>query len=188
MRGRERRQDRREQRQEDRQQFGRGGTATRYQMRQKLVSFGDDFWIENQNGQKVFKVDGKMLRVRDTLFFEDAHGQKLCKIQTKVMRIKDSMEIEGADGGRLAMVKKALITPLRDRWVVKVGNGPDLEVQGNILDHEYSIGEGRDKIAEVSKKWFRIRDTYGVQIEQGQNDVLLLAITVAIDMMAHEGR
>ncbi len=87
-------------------------------MRQKLVSFGNDFWIENQNGQKVFKVDGKMLRVRDTLFFEDARGQKLCKIQTKVMRIKDSMEIEGADGGRLAMVKKALITPLRDRWVV----------------------------------------------------------------------
>jgi len=156
-------------------------------MRQKLVSFGDDFWIENEHGQKAFKVDGKMLRVRDTLFFEDAHGQKLCKIQTKVMRIKDSMEIEGADGGRLAMVKKALIAPLRDRWVVKVGNGPDLDVQGNILDHEYSIGEGRDKIAEVSKKWFRIRDTYGVQIEQGQNDILLLAVTVAIDMMAHEG-
>ena len=188
MRGRERRTDRREQRQDDRQQFGRGGTATRYQMRQKLVSFGDDFWIETQDGQKAFKVDGKMLRVQDTLFFEDPRGHKLCKIQTKVARIKDSMEIEGADGGRMALVKKALITPVRDRWVVKVGNGPDLEVQGNILDHEYSIGEGRDKIAEISKKWFRLRDTYGVQIEQGQNDVLLLAVTVAIDMMAHKGK
>lgn len=188
MRGRERRQDRREQRQEDRQQFGRLGTATRYQMRQKMVSFGDDFWIENQDGQKTFKVDGKMLRVRETLFFEDPQGHKLCKIQTKVARIKDSMEIEGVDGGRLAMVKKALISPLRDRWVVKVANGPDLDVQGNILDHEYSIGEGRDKIAEVSKKWFRIRDTYGVQIEPGQNEIVILAVTVAIDMMAHEGR
>lgn len=188
MRGRERRQDRREQRQEDRQQFGRLGTATRYQMRQKMVSFGDDFWIENQDGQKTFKVDGKMLRVRETLFFEDPQGHKLCNIQTKVARIKDSMEIEGVDGGRLAMVKKALISPLRDRWVVKVANGPDLDVQGNILDHEYSIGEGRDKIAEVSKKWFRIRDTYGVQIEPGQNEIVILAVTVAIDMMAHEGR
>ena len=187
MRGRERRQDRREQRQEDRQQFGRRGTATRYQMRQKLVSFGDDFWIENDQGEKVFKVDGKMLRVRDTLFFEDRSGNELCKIQTKVARIKDSMEIEGPRGERLAMVKKAIISPVRDRWTVKVGNGPDLDVQGNILDHEYDIGEGRDKIAEVSKKWFRIRDTYGVQVEQGQNDVLLLAVTVAIDMMAHEG-
>ena len=188
MPGRERRTGRREQRQEDRQQFGRGGTATRYQMRQKMVSFGDDFWIENQDGHKAYKVDGKMLRVRDTLFFEDPKGRKLCKIQTKVASIKDSMEIEGADGGRLAMVKKALISPVRDRWVVKVGNGPDLDVQGNILDHEYSIGEGRDKIAEISKKWFRLRDTYGVQIEQGQNDVVLLAVTVAIDMMAHEGK
>jgi len=156
-------------------------------MRQKLVSFGDDFWIENDQGQKAFKVDGKMLRVRDTLFFEDRGGNELCKIQTKVARIKDSMEIEGPRGERLAMVKKAIISPVRDRWVVKVGNGPDLDVQGNILDHEYNIGEGRDKIAEVSKKWFRIRDTYGVQVEQGQNDVLLLAVTVAIDMMAHEG-
>ena len=157
-------------------------------MRQKLVSLGDDFWIENERGQKTFKVDGKMLRVRANLFFEDRSGKELCKIQTKVARIKDSMEIEGPRGERLAMVKKAIISPVRDRWTVKVGNGPDLDVQGNILDHEYDIGEGRDKIAEVSKKWFRVRDTYGVQIEPGQNDVLLLAVTVAIDMMAHEGK
>jgi uncharacterized protein YxjI len=105
-----------------------------------------------------------------------------------MLRVKESMEIEGPRGERLAMVKKALVTPLRDRWVVKIGDGPDLSVQGSILDHEYRIGEGRDKIAEISKKWFRVRDTYGVQIDPGQNDALILAITVAIDMMAHEGR
>ena len=182
MLGRERREERRE----DRRQFGIGGSATRYKMREKLVSFGNDFWIENEQGQRAFKVDGKMLRVRDTLFFEDAQGKELCKIQQRVLRVKESMEVEGPDGKSLAMVKKALITPLRDRWVVKVGDGPDLQVQGNILNHEYTIGEGRDKIAEVSKKWFRIADTYGVQIEQGQNDILILAVTVAIDMMAHD--
>lgn len=185
--GSDRRQDRRDDRQEDRQEFGRGGSATRYQMRQKLVAFGDDFWIENDRGEKVYKANGKMLRVRDTLFFEDRSGNELCKIQTKIARVKDSMEIEGPNGERLAMVKKALITPLRERWVVKVGDGPDLDVQGNILDHEYNIGEGRDKIAEISKKWFRIADTYGVQIEQGQNDILVLAVTVAVDMMTHPG-
>jgi uncharacterized protein YxjI len=179
---------RREERREDRQEFGRGGTAEQYQMRQKLISIGDDYWIENGRGEKVFKVDGKALRIRQTLSFEDRNGQELCKIQERMLRIKDSMEIEDASGQRVAMVKKALITPLRERWVVNVANGPDLEVQGNILDHEYSIGEGRDKIAEVSKKWFRIADTYGVQIEQGQNDVLILAVTVAIDEMVHAGR
>ena len=179
--------DRRDQRQEDRSQFGVGGSAERYQMKQRMVSFGDDFWIENSSGQKVYKADGKMVRVRDTLFFEDAHGKELCKIQTKVARVKDSMTIVDPNGKRMAMVKKALITPLRERWVVNVGDGPDLDVQGNILDHEYSIGEGRDKVAEVSKKWFRLRDSYGVQIEPGQNDIILLATTVAIDMMAHPG-
>ena len=163
--------------------------ATRYQMRQKLVSIGNDFWIENEQGQKVFKVDGKALRVRDTLIFEDAHGKQLCKIREKMLRVKDSMEIENPNGERLAMVKKALISPLRDRWTVKIGDGPDLDVQGNILDHEYSIEEGRhNKVAEISKKWFRIRDTYGVEVAPGQNDVVILAVTTAIDTMAHEGR
>ena len=60
---------------------GDSGGAVRYQMREKMVSIGDDFWIENNHGQKVFKIDGKALRVRDTLKFEDAHGRELCKIQ-----------------------------------------------------------------------------------------------------------
>lgn len=176
---------RREQRREERATFGRGGTATRYRMRQKLVAFGDDFWIENEAGQRAFKVDGKMLRVRDTLFFEDMQGQTLCKIQEKLVRIKDTKTIEGPNGETLATVRKALITPLRDRWTVKIGDGPDLDVQGNIFDHQYTIDEGGRKIAEVSKKWFRVADTYGVQIEPGQNDIVILAITVAVDMMAH---
>src|SRR5512143_857365 len=186
--GRMRRGERREERHEDRSLGRPGGGGNRYQMRQKMVAIGDDFWIENEQGQKVFRVDGKALRVRQTLIFEDANGKELCKIQEKMLRIKDTMEIEGPNGEQLASVKKALITPLRERFVVKVQNGPDLDVQGNILDHEYSIGEGRDKIAEVSKKWFRLRDTYGVEIDAGQDDALILAVTVCIDEMAHSGR
>jgi uncharacterized protein YxjI len=185
---RNRRQGRREQRQEERQTFGRGGSATRYKMRQKVFALGQDFYIENEAGQKVFKVDGKVLRVRDTLYFRDMQGNELCKIQQKVARIKDTMQVDGPGGEKLAAVKKAIITPVRDRWVVKIGDGPDLDVQGNILDHEYTISEGRTKVAEVSKKWFRLRDTYGVEVAPGQNDVVILAVTVVVDMMAHEGR
>jgi uncharacterized protein YxjI len=68
---------------------------------------------------------------------------------------------------------------------VKIKDGPDLDVQGNILDHEYEIKEGRRKVAQVSKKWFRVRDTYGVEIAPDQEDVILLAVTVALDQMAH---
>lgn len=174
----------RRQERQDRRIERRGGTPpTRYQMREKLISIGQDSYIEDANGQKVFHVDGKVMRVRDTLFFKDMQGNQLAKIQERKLRIKDTMEIEGPDGERLAMVKKALISPLRERWVAKIGDGPDLDVQGNILDHEYNIKAGRHKVAEVSKRWFRVRDTYGVEIEPGQNDIVILAITVAIDMM-----
>ncbi len=176
---------RREERQERRGGPLGGGEKTHYQMREKLVSIGDDFWIENNRGEKVYKVDGKALRIRKTMIFEDRGGRELAKIQERMLHVKDSMEVEDPSGHQIAMVKKALITPLRDRWIVKIKGGPDLEVKGNILDHEYTIGEGREKLAEVSKKWFRVRDTYGVEIEPGQDDVLILAVTACIDQMAH---
>jgi uncharacterized protein YxjI len=163
------------------------GAATafnRYRMIEKLVSIGDDFFIQNDLGQRVFKVDGKALRLRDTLYFRDMAGNEICKIQQRMARIRDTMEIEGPDGRRLAMVHKAMITPLRDRYTIKLEGGPDLDVQGNILAHEYRIGN----VATVSKKWFRVRDSYGVEIGPGQGDVVILAATVCIDQMSHDTR
>jgi uncharacterized protein YxjI len=160
--------------------------STRYKIRQKLISIGDDFWIENEAGKRVFKVDGKALRLRKTLVFQDMEGNTLCKIKERLLTIRDTMAIESPDGEQIAVIKKALISPMRDRWSVKVMDGPDLDVQGNILDLEYSIKQGWKKVAEVSKKWFRVTDTYGVEIDPGQNDILILAIAVAIDMMAHD--
>ena len=178
---RDRRQDRREER--------RGGTgATRYRMRQNLVSIGDDYWIENDRGERVFKVDGKALRARKTLIFEDSHGSELLKIQERVARVRDTMEIEDRDGHTVATVKKAMITPVRERWTVKVTDGPDLEVKGNILDHQYTIEDGRSTVAEVSMKWFRVADTYGVEVAPGQDPALMLAVTAVLDQMAHEAR
>lgn len=159
--------------------------SNRYKIRQKLISIGDDFWIENAKGQKVLKVDGKALRLRKTLVFEDAKGKKLAQIKERILAIKDTMVIEDTSGRDIAIVKKALISPLRDKWNVNVKGGEDLVVQGNILDLEYDIRQGRRKVAEVSKKWFTIADTYGVEVAEGQNDILVLAVAVSIDMMAH---
>jgi uncharacterized protein YxjI len=176
--------DRREERRDERATFGRGGNAVRYQMREKLMSIGDDSWIEDEAGQRAFKVNGKAVRVRNTLILEDANGRELFKIQDRPVRIKDSMDIEDAGAGTSATVKKALVAPLRDRLSVSVAGGPDMDVQGNLLDHEYEITQGGTKVAEVSKKWFRVRDTYGVEVTPGQNDALILAITVCVDQMA----
>ena len=162
--------------------------ADHYRMRQKLVSIGDDYWIENDRGERVYKVDGKALRLRKTLIFEDARGAEMVKIQERMLHVRDTMEIEDGNGNRVAMVKKALISPLRNRWTVQVANGPDLEVKGNILDHEYTIGDGSTRAAEVSKKWFRVADTYGVEVAPGQDPVLILAVTAVLDTMAHPER
>ena len=178
---------RRQERRDERGSFGARGDAVRYQMRAKLLSIGGDSWIENAAGDHAFKVNGKALRVRKTLIFEDLDGNALCKIQERKLRVKDSMEIEGPDGDRVAMVKEAMFTPLRARFDVKVEDGPDLRVQGNIVDHEYEIEADGTKIAEISKRWFRVRDTYGVEIAPGQNEIVVLAVAVAVDAMA-DGR
>ena len=156
----------------------------RFQMRQRMLSIGDDYWIENSDGVKTFKVDGKALRIRDTWTLQDERGRELATIREKKLSIRDKIKIELA-GGQEANVKKALVG-FRDRFVVDVEDGPDLKVHGNIVDHEYEIDRDGHKIAEISKKWFRVRDTYGVEVYDPMATVLILAVTVAVDAMSHE--
>jgi uncharacterized protein YxjI len=160
----------------------------RLKVRERLFAFGDDFWIENAHGRRVFLVDGKALRIRDTLLFKDAQGQEHYKLQEKMARIRDTMTLYKADGSVAATIKKALITPLRDRYAVDLPGQTGLETQGNILHHEYSIEQAGRRVATVSKNWFRVRDTYGIEVAPGTIDPLLaVAMTVAIDMMQGVG-
>lgn len=156
----------------------RGQHNVRYQMRQKMIAIGDDYWIEDDGGTKVFKVNGKALRLRDTWILEDPGGREVAKIQERKLHVRDSIKIEV--GGREALVKKALVG-IRERFHISLEGAPDLKAHGNIVDHEYEIEQDGHKVAEVSKKWFRVRDTYGVEIDPNVDPVLILSITVAID-------
>ncbi len=163
---------------------GDGPQGRKFQMRQKALSIGDDYWVEDEDGNKAFKVNGKALRVRDTWVLEDPAGNEVAMIREKKLSVRDKIKIEYAGGGE-AVVKKALVG-IRDRFEVDVDGGDDLKVTGNIVDHEYKIERNGDKIAEVSKKWFRLRDTYGVEIADENDTLLILAVTVAVDAMAHD--
>ena len=158
------------------------GGGTKYRMRERMFAIGDDYWIENQEGERAFKVDGKALRIRDTLVIEDSSGAELYTVQERKLAVRDTMAIERG-GQKVATIKKALLTPLRERFAVEVEGGEDMEAKGNIVDHEYKIERGGEKVAEVSKRWFRIRDTYGIEIAPGADDGLILAVTVCIDQM-----
>jgi uncharacterized protein YxjI len=118
--------------------------GTKYQMREKMFAIGDDYWIETDGGERAFKVNGKALRIRDTLVLETRSGDELFTIQEKKLSVRDKMEIE-RDGNTVATVKKALVSPLRERFSIEVEGGEDMEAKGNIVDHEYEIERGATK-------------------------------------------
>jgi len=167
--------------------ISQGGDPNRkrkFQMRENALSIGDDYWIEDESGHKAFKVNGKVARVRVTWVLEDAGGNEVATIREKKLSVRDKIKIEYGDGGE-AVVKKAMVG-FRDRFIVEVDDGGDLKVHGKITDHEYEVDRDGDKIAEISKKWFRLRDTYGVEIEHDADTVLVLAVTVAVDSLSHD--
>ena len=160
---------------------------TRYKLRRKLFSIGEDFWVENDRGEPVFKVDGKVLRLRETFVLEGADGSELATVEAKFIAIRPTMMIE-RDGHAIATVKKALFTFLHQRYDVALEDGEVLEAEGDITNHEYEIrSPSGQTIATISKRWFSIRDTFGVAVAPGQDEVLLLAAAVCIDEMS-EGR
>ncbi len=87
-----------------------------------------------------------------------------------------------ANGYSVATVHKALVG-IRDRFAIDVEGGSDLKAHGNVVDHEYEIERDGDTVARISKRWFRVRDTYGVEIDEGQDEALLLAVVVALESL-----
>ena len=150
-------------------------------MREKLLSIGDDYWIENDRGERAYKVNGKALRVRKTFVLEDSSGAEVAQIQERKLTIRDKIAVE-RDGDTVATVHKALVG-IRDRFAIDVEHGADMKAHGNVVDHEYEIERDGDTVATISKKWFRVREAYGVDVAPGEDAALILALTVAIDSL-----
>jgi uncharacterized protein YxjI len=150
-------------------------------MRQKLLAIGDDSWIENDRGERAYKVNGKALHVRKTFVLEDPSGHEVARIQERTLSIRDKVAIE-RDGDTAATVHKALVG-IRDRFVIAMEHGDDMKAHGNVVDHEYEIERDGKTVARVSKRWFRVRESYGVDVAASEDVPLILAITVAIDSL-----
>ncbi len=156
----------------------------RYMMKQKLFAWGDDFTIKTQDGQDAFFVDGKAFSLGDKLSFQDMQGNELAFIRQKLLAWGPTYEIH-REGKLHAVVKKHLFTLFRCRFTVDVPGPDDLEAEGSFLDREYTFTRSGKVVATVSKQWFSWADTYGVEIAEGEDDVLILASTVVIDMVCH---
>ena len=156
----------------------------RYIMREKILSWGDDFTIKDADGRDAYFVDGKVFSFGNKLSFQDRHGTELARIDQKLLSLGKQYEIS-RDGRTLAVVKKKLFTPFRAKFTVDVPGPDDLDAQGNFLDHEYVFERQGREVARVSKKWFSFADTYGVDVDAGEDDVLILASAVVIDLVSH---
>lgn len=159
----------------------------RYVMRQKFWAWGDDFIIRDENGTDVFLVDGRAFSWGDKLSFQDVNGNELAFIRQKLLSWGPTYEIE-RDGRLVAVVKKELFTFFRCRFTVDVPGPDDLEAQGDFLDHEYAFKRSGRLAANVSKRWFSWTDTYGIDVAAGEDDVLILASAVVIDMACHQDK
>lgn len=152
----------------------------RYVMRQKLLSFGDDFTIRDESGADRYFVDGKVFSIGDKLSFQDMSGNELARIEQKVLSLVKTYRIYR--GGQLiATVRKKPFTLFRDAFELEDAAAGELDAQGDFFDREYEFTRDGRTIAVVSKRFFSFSDTYGVDVAEGEDDVLILAATVVID-------
>jgi uncharacterized protein YxjI len=79
-------------------------------------------------------------------------------------------------------VRKHFINLLGDHYTIDVPGPDDLEIDGNLFEHEYRVRRGGAVVATVSKRWISLTDTYGIDIAQGQDDVTILASILALDL------
>ncbi|MFF3954049.1 LURP-one-related/scramblase family protein [Streptomyces sp. NPDC001890] len=158
----------------------------RFLVRERLFAVGDDYWIEDVDGRKVFLVDGKAMRVRDTFELKDAQGRILVEIRQKLLSLRDTMLIE-RDGEQLARIKRKRLSLLRNHYRVTLIDGTELDVSGKILDREFAIDYDGELLAQISRRRLTVRDTYGIDVVREDADAaLLIAVSVCVIVLAEK--
>lgn len=159
-------------------------------MRERVFDIGDDFWVEDEQGQKAFLVDGKAMRLRTTFELKDREDVVLYRIRKKLISMRETMTIEH-DGETVATVRKRMFNPVKDKLIVEFEEGHEWEITGSFFDKEYSIGDDGGPVAHISRKWFRLRDTYAVDVntyrnDAGGNPALVISVAVCVDAMTED--
>ena len=156
----------------------------RYVLKEKVFAFGQDFVIKDEHDRDAYIVDGKVFTLGKKLEFKDLFGRPVARIEQKLFSWGPTYEIH-RNGSLAAVVKKSMFTFFRCKFTVDVPGPDDLEAEGSFFEHEYIFTRTNRSVAAVSKKWFSWGDTYGVDVAKGQDDILILASAVVIDLVCH---
>jgi uncharacterized protein YxjI len=158
-----------------------------YLIRERFFRLGEDSDITDDQGRPAFRVDGKVLSLRNRLIIRDPDGREVAQVHRKLAALRPTYKVT-VGGEEAAEVRKRLFTPFVDRFTIDVPGPDDLEMTGDLLDHEFTIRRGDQVVATVSKRWFSVRDTYAVDVAPGQDDLLLLASVLALDLAEDQER
>jgi uncharacterized protein YxjI len=159
----------------------------RYLMKQKLFSLSGAFYIKNDQDQNIFLVEGAAFSFGHQLTFRDMSGNELAFIRQKLLSWGPTYEIY-RDGQLFAVVKKELFSFFKHVFTVDVPGPDDLIAEGDFWDLEYTFSRGERTVAMVSRRWFSWADTYGIDITENEDDVLILASTIVIDMVRSDSK
>lgn len=157
----------------------------RFQLQQRFWSLGDDFIIRDGDGIDRYQVDGRAFSFGNKLSFQDMAGHQLAFIRQRLLAWGEAYEIE-RPGETPTSVKKEHFTFFTCKFAADGPGTNDYEASGDFLDHEYEIRNQHGVVATISKRWFSWTDSYGVEVAEGADVVMLLAIAVVIDLVCHD--
>lgn len=156
----------------------------RYVIREKFWGIGDDFYIANEHGEKVFFVDGTAFSWGSKLSFQDMQRNELAFISQKLISFRPRYEIS-TGGKRFAEVQKEF-SWFKKKFTLDVPGPNDYSIDGSFWDHEYTFDRGGREVARVSKSFFSLSHTYGVDIVDGEDDIAILCTCIVIDQVLHD--
>lgn len=158
----------------------------RFILKERIFSLRESYYIRDEQGENLVEVTGRLLSIRDKLTLRDLQGNVVATITSHLIALRPTYTIDRPDQPD-ATVKKDFINILREGFSVDMAGGlPDLRIQGDILEHSYTISRQGNTIAQVSKKWISLRDSYVVDVAEGEDAVLLLACAIVVDRITHE--
>jgi uncharacterized protein YxjI len=158
-----------------------------YLIRERFFRLGEDSEITDEQGRAAFQVDGKVLSLHDRLIIRDPEGREVAQVHRKLAALRPTYKVT-IGGEEAAEVRKRLFTPFGDRFTIDVPGPDDLEMAGDLFDHEFTIRRGDQVVATISKRWFSMRDTYAVDVAAGEDHLLILASVLALDLAEDQER
>ena len=152
-----------------------------YVIRERMFRLGEDSDITNESGEPVLQVDGKIMSLHQRLILRDPAGREVAQVHRKLAALRPTYEIT-IDGKNVAEVRQHLFTPFRERLTIDGPGASDLEISGDLFSHEFTIQRDGQTAATISKRWLSLTASYAVDVAPGENDLLILASVLALDL------